>query len=105
MSYHGVLRLADEHPRSNRSSTHPQVDWMGVVRACYDVATERPGQAFAGAWVLRRHGSWLPNLRLLAGYEIVRKEGESTRGGRRAYWVMPDPEGVNRALTELGYLD
>lgn len=29
---------------------------------------------------------------------------KTTRGGRRAYYVMPDPEGAKKALQELGVL-
>jgi hypothetical protein len=34
---------------------------------------------------------------------VIRKVGESVRGGDRAYYVMPDPDGVDEALRRLGY--
>jgi hypothetical protein len=43
-------------------------------------------------------------LRILETYGILKKEGETVRGGRRAYWSMPDIEGVKIALLELGYI-
>jgi len=44
-----------------------------------------------------------PGLRLLARFAVIRKVGESVRGGDRAYYVMPDPDGVDEALRRLGY--
>ena len=74
-----------------------------MVRGCCDEAERLNGRAFAGAWVAQRVGLF-PGLTLLAKYGILRKSGQSTRGGRRAYWTMPDIGGVKRALSELGYL-
>ena len=42
--------------------------------------------------------SWRPGLRLLAAHGLIEKVGESTRGPR-AYYRMPDPDGVEQALT------
>ena len=58
---------------------------------------------FAGAWVVdelarRGHGRWVPNLRLLVSYGLLEKSGSSTRGGRRAYYRMPDRVGVAKAM-------
>ena len=104
MSYDAVIRLAREHPRSSRRSLdYPEVDWLEVVRGCYQEAERVGGRRFAGSWVAHRVGM-LPGLKLLANYGILTKSGESTRGGKRAYWVMPDTDGVRRALGELGYL-
>jgi hypothetical protein len=93
-----VMRLASERP-----------DWVPVLRAAAERArkSEPYGGEFAGHWVLqeldqqagRRH--WLPGLRLLVSYGLIEKSGESTRGGRRAYYRMPDRIGVERALSEL----
>lgn len=59
------------------------------------------------AWVLERSSKrgirWFPNLRLLVSYGILKHE-DTTRGGRRAYYTMPDPEGVEKALRELELL-
>lgn len=99
--YRGVMRLAAERP-----------DWLAVVRASLNRAREaaKYGGEFAGSWVLsdlRAAGlaEWLPNLRMLAGYGILTKSGESTRGGQRAYYRMPDADGVERALDELDQID
>ena len=76
-------------------------DWLDAVRACYEEAGQV--EEFAGAWVLQRLGRWLPSLRLLATYGILEKV-DTSRGGRRAYYRMPDRDGVGAALRELGML-
>ena len=93
--YNAVQRLARERP-----------DWLPIVEACLEEAKETKG-GFAGAWVLQRANkkgitTWFPNLRLLVGYGILKHE-DTTRGGRRAYYTMPDMDGVDRALRELGF--
>ena len=102
--YNAVKILAREHP-----------DWLPAVEASLKCAKEY--QEFAGKWVLEelkrgrwlglRFGNkrvkWLPGLRMLASYEILRRE-DTAKGGRRAYYSMPDPEGVEKALHELGFL-
>jgi hypothetical protein len=88
--YIAVKIFAKEHP-----------DWLDVVRACYDEAAET--EQFAGTWVFLRLGRWFPSLRTLAGSGILEKV-RTTQGGRRAYYQMPDREGVGRALHELGML-
>jgi hypothetical protein len=93
-----AMRLAYERP-----------DWIPVLRAARSQAekTEPFGGEFAGSWVLKelegQTGSraWRPGLRLLASYGLLEKVGESTRGGRRAYYRMPDPYGVEQALRQL----
>ncbi|MFB6216523.1 MAG: hypothetical protein ABEJ72_06100, partial [Candidatus Aenigmatarchaeota archaeon] len=42
-----------------------------------------------------------PGLSVLASYDLLEKQ-ETTRAGQRAYWKLKDPEGVRRALQELG---
>ena len=93
-----VRRLALEHP-----------EWLPVLRAAVAVAerVEEHGGEFAGSWVLAELSSqggrrWVPNLRLLVTYGLIEKSGESTRGGRRAYYRMPDRAGVGRALESWG---
>ncbi len=80
---------------------HSEEHWRLVLRACLAVAEAR-GE-FAGAWVQdeakKMGGSWFPNLRPLAASGVLRKT-EASRGGRRAYYVMLDPEGVKKALQE-----
>lgn len=84
-------------------------DWLPVLRAaCVQARKTQPyGGRFAGSWVLQELASqtgnreWRPGLRLLVAYGLLEKDGESTRGGRRAYYRMPDPDGVEQALAEL----
>jgi hypothetical protein len=84
-------------------------DWIPVLRAAAAEAKrcEPYGGEFAGRWVLQRlgrltgQGEWRPGLRLLAAYGLIEKSGETVRGGRRAYWKMPDRQGVEEALREL----
>lgn len=84
-------------------------DWIPVLRAACVQArkTEPYGGRFAGSWVLQElagetgNAEWRPGLRLLVAYGLLEKDGESTRGGRRAYYRMPDLEGIEQALKEL----
>lgn len=93
-----VLRLASERS-----------DWLPVLQAaCRRARNAEPyGGEFAGHWVLRDlqdevgEPTWRPGLRLLVAYGLLEKAGESTRGGRRAYYRMPDRAGVEDALAEL----
>src|SRR5439155_22743549 len=89
-----VQRLGSEHP-----------EWLPVLEAAVAVAAnvEAHGGEFAGARVvdeLGRRGAprWIPNLRILVSYGLLEKSGPSTRGGRRAYYRMPDRPGVQAAL-------
>jgi hypothetical protein len=88
--YRAVKVLAREHPQ-----------WLDVVKACHEEAAEV--DEFAGAWVVRRLGRWIPSLRILARYGILEKV-DTSRGGRRAYYRMVDREEVGRALQELSVL-
>jgi len=76
--------------------------WFHVLKASAVEAVRVKGE-FAGAWVLseaKRFGvDWFPNLRPLVSYKILRRT-DVVRGGRRAYYVMSDVEGVNAALKE-----
>jgi len=80
---------------------HP--DWLDVVRACVVEATRTKGE-FAGAWVLaeaKKSGrDWLPNLRPLVSSGILRRT-DVALGGRRAYYIMSDIEGVKLALMDV----
>lgn len=95
------MHLASERP-----------NWVRVLRAACTCArrAEEFGGDFAGAWVFqeleRQEGQRipLPNLRVLAGYGLVVKSGESTRGGNRAYYRMPDRQAVELALETVGQL-
>lgn len=90
--YRGVMRLAHENPK-----------WIPVVWATLETAKSTRSD-FAGAWVLNRAKgkgvNWFPNLRILVTYGILQKEG-TARAGRRAYYSMSDPDGVQQALSEL----
>lgn len=84
-------------------------DWIPVLEAAIAVSdrVEQYGGEFAGAWVIdeleRRsgHRTWLPNLRVLQSYGLIEKAGESTQGGRRAYYSMPAKRAVAQALSHL----
>src|SRR5213083_1444857 len=73
------------------------------VEACLAMARQCNAE-FAGAWVLheaQKSGvSWFPNLRSLVAAGILRRI-DVTRGGRRGYYVMLDPEGVEKALRDM----
>ena len=90
--YEAVKRLARERAK-----------WLPIVEACLE-ENKRTGGDFAGAWVLeeakKRGVQWFPNLRILVSYGILQVKDRS-RSGRRAYYIMPDPEGVQRALQEM----
>ncbi|HCU97516.1 MAG TPA: hypothetical protein DHU96_34340 [Actinobacteria bacterium] len=93
-----VTELARERP-----------DWLPVLRAACEEAeqSERFGGRFAGRWVLQRLATpggppqHRPGLRLLVGYGFLEKAGESSRGGRRAYYRMPEWRNVKHALDRL----
>jgi hypothetical protein len=93
-----VLELARERP-----------DWLPVLEAACDEArdVEPYGGRFAGRWVLQRVNelsggpAWRPGLRLLVGYGLLVKDGDSTRGGRRAYYRMDNWRDVKSALARL----
>jgi repressor LexA len=92
--YEAVVQLLRDHP-----------EWFPVVAAALEEAQTIKSNRFAGAWILERakkHGvQWIPNFRKLVSYGILQKDGESSRGGRRAYYSMPDIEGVEKALKEF----
>ncbi len=92
--YEAVIELLRDHP-----------EWHPVVIASLEEAQAIKGSRIAGAWILQRAKErgvqWVPNFRKLVSYGILQKDGESTRGGRRAYYSMPDIKGVERALKEF----
>ena len=93
-TYANVKRLAEERP-----------DWIPIVKECIECAEKY--KEFAGSWVLRnlekktKKKVWKPGLRTLAAYGILKKT-DTSRGGRRAYYTMPNLEEVKKALHELG---
>jgi hypothetical protein len=91
---------------------HDHPDWVPILEAACAVA-ERvgPDGEFAGRWVLQEYATrtgrtgvdaWKPGLRRLAAYGLIQKSGESTRGGKRAYYRMQDREEIERTVAELG---
>lgn len=97
MSYQNVIRLAQDYP-----SGVSEVDWLRVVRGCYEEAKSHGGKRFAGSWVYKRQGvGWFPNLRMIdEKYGILRKVAQTST---YTFYTMPDMDGVARALKELGY--
>jgi len=101
--FDAVLRLGDELP-----------DWLPIVEACLKEERRTQGSGFCGRWVLNDltrdnwpglpYGTttapWFPGLGMLVRRGILRHRSTSRAGGR-AYYTMPDPEGVERALREL----
>lgn len=98
-----VMRLLNEYPEER----------LLLRAACEEARRCQPGD-FAGSWVLQelnhmsgRSGrvatgdpSWRPGLRRLSAYGIIEKT-DTARGGRRAYYRMPDREAVEEALAEI----
>jgi len=80
---------------------YPQ--WLLILKASV-IEAERTKGEFAGAWVLeeaKKMGvGWFPNLRPLVSSGILERTGIA-RGGRRAYYLMRDVEGVKEAVREL----
>lgn len=93
MSYAGTKRLLEEKP-----------EWISILRACVKCA-EKYGE-FAGSWVLKevekelKKKVWVPGLRTLVAYDILKKT-DTSRGGRRAYYIMPDIDGTKKAIQEF----
>jgi hypothetical protein len=85
-------------------------EWIPVLEAACAVSdrVEAFGGEFAGAWVIdeleRRTGrrTWLPNMRLLVSYGLIEKVGESSRGGRRAYYRFSAKQSIKNALVRIG---
>jgi hypothetical protein len=104
-----LLTMAVDVNRAVGNLIAERPDWIPVLEAAIAVSdkVDPYGGEFAGAWVIdeleRRagHRTWLPNLRLLITYGLVEKVGESTRGGRRAYYRMPAKKAVAEALSRL----
>lgn len=104
--YQATMRLAEEQPHYEISPPHGygRGDWLEVVRACLEryYELDEGSEMFAGAWITRHVDGWFPGLSTLAKYGILEK-GRSARGKSRRYYSIPDPEGVRKALIELGY--
>ena len=92
--YMGTRKAAAELPVSLRDV------WLRIIKACHEL-TGKTGE-FAKKWLPDFRHDRL-NLTRLERYGIL-EQTDSVRGGHRAYWRMPDREGVEKALRELGYL-
>ena len=89
-SYGAVKKLLEEKP-----------EWFPIVSEALKAALKY--EEFAGSWVLRGVKEKAlpgPGLRTLAAFGIL-KRTVTSRGGRRAYYIMPNPDGVQRALIEI----
>jgi hypothetical protein len=98
-------KMINEVERAVQRLRIERPEWVPVLEAATAVAAraEEHGGEFAGAWVVdelarRGAGRWIPNLRILVSYGLLEKSGPSTRGGRRAYYRMPDRAAVSKAL-------
>jgi hypothetical protein len=79
-------------------------EWFPVLQVCLEQARRGTTDRFAGSWVvwkLQQMDIKPPNnLRKLTSFGILVKT-HTTRAGKRAYYVMPDPNGVEKALFEF----
>lgn len=94
--YSGTKRLLEKKP-----------EWFPVVKESLEASKKY--REFAGKWILenlrekKKDYPIGPGLKTLSAFGILKRTNTS-RGGRRAYYVMPDPSGVEKALKEEGYL-
>lgn len=96
--------------RAVAALTNERPEWLPVLEAALTVAERAQpyGGEFAGAWVLDEleqrigHPTWFPNLRVLISYGFLEKAGESTRGGRRAYYRCTSTRVIRRVLARVG---
>ncbi len=90
-----VLRLLNEYPEE-----------LHLLRAACEQSRKCEPGDFAGSWVLREmeaqtgERAWRPGLRRLSASGVIVKTG-TARGGRRAYYRMPDRAGVEQALAQF----
>ena len=105
-------RLSERYDLSGRPTTayivrlllHTEPDWGPILHECIIVAQQRKDTGkFAGAWVmqgLRAQGIPSPNnLRTLARLGLLTRLNTS-RHGNRAYYTIPDPKAITKALKE-----
>jgi hypothetical protein len=86
-------------------------DLVGLLQAACVLSRrgeENGTGVFAGRWVLQEWATrtggttWRPGgLRPLAAEGLIVNAMQSTRGGHRAYYRMPDREEIERTLAEL----
>jgi hypothetical protein len=88
VGYESVMAIKDDYP-------------LGAVAACVELADELgPARDMAGSWILYRArmrvpGLRMPNFKPFVTLGILIRVGGS-RGGRRAYYRLVDPEGASR---------
>jgi hypothetical protein len=105
-------RLAERYDLSGRPTAaqvvrmllHAEPHWGPILRECVIVAEQRKESGkFAGAWVmqgLRAQGIETPNnLRTLARLGLLTLLS-TARHGNRAYYTIPDPKSITKALKE-----
>jgi hypothetical protein len=105
-------KLAEHYDLSGRPTTayivklllHTEPHWGPVLHECIIVAQQRKDDGkFAGAWVmqgLRAQGIEPPNnLRTLAKFGLLKLQS-TTRHGNRAYYMIPDPKAITKAIKE-----
>lgn len=106
-------QIAKLHDLSGRPTTKEHVRrllraealWGTILRECLSAANQSGGR-FAGAWAMQRlraRGVTSPNnLRTLSKIGLL-KLLSTSRAGNRAYYSIPDPKGITRALNELNH--
>lgn len=108
-----MLRVNEQQAlRAMAALQNERPEWLPVLEAALTVAERVApyGGEFAGAWVLDElekrsgHPTWLPNLRVLVTYGFLTKAGESTRGGRRAYYRFNNAKAVRDLLRSTSRL-
>ena len=107
-------RIAARYDLSGKPTTEEKVrqllyiksNWRPILEECLIVSKEQKGKdgKFAGAWVmngLRTQGITPPNnLRTLSSIGLIKLAG-TARGGKRAYYTIPDLRGLSDALRKL----
>ncbi len=97
LGYTGIMRLAKEH-----------ADWLPIAEECVRSVKAHNGET-TGYWVLHelKQRGWVgkirkdapglviffPGLRTLVAYDVLKHE-LTNRRGKRAYYSMPDAQGV-----------
>lgn len=99
--YKAVMGLIKELGESDKKY------WIDVIGICLKEHIRTRGD-FAGSWVFnemkKRGMKGFNNLRPLSSRSIIEKT-DNSRKGRRAYYKIPDLEGVELALREVSYDD
>jgi hypothetical protein len=96
VAYQSVMAIKDQY-------------LLAAVAACVELADALgPAADLAGSWIFDRARTkipdfWIPNFKPFVSHGILIRVSGS-RGGRRAYYRLVDPEGTKRALIELGVL-